>query len=74
MKFKVEVSYKPGVEDPEALTLLKNLNILGYHEISNVSISKVYYFDAGNEEEVKQVADKILSNPVIHSYKVEKLG
>ncbi|KAA8923004.1 phosphoribosylformylglycinamidine synthase subunit PurS [Thermoplasma sp.] len=73
MRFRVEIKYKDGVEDPEAVTILKNFGILGYRSIKNVRTSKVYYIDADDEEDVKQVTNKILANPVIQTYTIEKV-
>ncbi len=74
MLFRIEVSYKKGVEDPEALAIQKNIKILGYESVKDTRVSKVYYFDATDEKEVQEIADKILANPVINDYKVEKIG
>ncbi len=74
MLFRIEVSYKKGVEDPEALAIQKNIRILGYRSVRDTKVSKVYYFDAADENEVQEIADKILANPVINDYKVEKIS
>ncbi|PYB68096.1 phosphoribosylformylglycinamidine synthase, purS protein [Thermoplasma sp. Kam2015] len=70
MKFRVEIRYKEGVEDPEAVTILKNFNILGYKGIKDIKTSKVYYIEATDESEVYEVTKKILANPVIHTYSI----
>lgn len=74
-KIKVEVSYLPGVEDPEAITLTKNLRVLGYKTVKSVKISKVYEFDlAGREgrEQVHEIAKKLLCNEVIQDFHVKE--
>ncbi|MCY0851777.1 phosphoribosylformylglycinamidine synthase subunit PurS [Thermoplasma acidophilum] len=73
MKFRVEIRYKEGVEDPEAVTILKNFNILGYKGIRDVRTSKVYYIDADDRDEVSEITSKILANPVIHTYTIEAI-
>ncbi|MGC8609262.1 MAG: phosphoribosylformylglycinamidine synthase subunit PurS [Thermoplasmata archaeon] len=71
MLFRIEISYKKGVEDPEALAIQRNIKILGYETIRDVRISKVYYFDAENEDEIEEITKKILANPVINDYTIE---
>ncbi len=72
---RVEVTYKRGVEDPEAITVEKNLRILGYDSIKKVNISKIYEINLGDtkrdaEDLVMEISEKILSNPVIQSYRI----
>ncbi len=73
MKFRIEIRYKEGVEDPEAVTILKNFNILGYKGIKDVKTSKVYYIDADDRDEVSEITSKILANPVIQTYTIEAI-
>ncbi|MHB1439120.1 MAG: phosphoribosylformylglycinamidine synthase subunit PurS [Cuniculiplasma sp.] len=79
VKIRLEISYLPGVEDPEATTLHHNLGILGYYSIESVSMLKVYEMEFSEDEETaksmaKIVAESILINPVINSYKLIVLG
>ncbi|MEM0158683.1 MAG: phosphoribosylformylglycinamidine synthase subunit PurS [Thermoplasmataceae archaeon] len=70
---RVTVRYHDGVEDPEALTILKNLSDLGYSDIENVRILKVYELKInGTKQKAKKVAkeisETILTNSVIQEY------
>ncbi len=71
---RVEVTYRKGVEDPEAITITRNMKILGYSSIGNISISKTYEITIDGSEDaekvVREISEKILSNPVIQSYKI----
>lgn len=71
---RVEVTYRKGVEDPEAITITRNMKILGYSSIRSISISKTYEItiDGSGDAEniVREISEKILSNPVIQSYKI----
>ena len=49
MKIKVEVSFLPGVEGPEAVTLTRNLRVPGYELVRSVKISRMYEFDLAND-------------------------
>lgn len=73
----VEIKFLPGVEDPEALTIQKNLKLLGYSGIKSVRTSKTYQFDidvgdADPRETVKEISEKLLANPVIQSYTIRE--
>lgn len=76
--FRVEVRYLPGVEDPEALTVKRNLKILGYDSVSGVNMARIYDLTFENEKDaeiqVEKLARDILSNPVINSYTITKTG
>ncbi len=79
VKIRLEISYLPGVEDPEATTLHHNLGILGYYSVDSVSMIKVYEMEFAEEEEkakamASNIAESILINPVINSYKLIVLG
>lgn len=74
----IKVEYLPGVEDPEALTILKNLNILGYGSVKSVETSKSYELNIdGSASEARKiaedVAEKILTNPVIQKCSIRVL-
>ena len=75
---RVKVEYLPGVEDPEALTILKNLNILGYESIKSVRTTKSYEFNIDSDvnrsnKMAEEIAGSILTNPVIHKYSIRVL-
>jgi len=72
----VVVSLKKGVADPEGANTLKALKLLGFENVRDVRYSKMFTLsiDAAAPEEAESVArevgDKLLANPVIHSYSV----
>ncbi|MGP6207144.1 phosphoribosylformylglycinamidine synthase subunit PurS [Cuniculiplasma sp. SKW3] len=79
VKIRIEVGYLDGVEDPESSTLFHNLGILGYDDVENVKILKTYELQFDGDEEsakamAKAIAENLLINPVINSYKVVVLG
>lgn len=72
---RVDVEYLQGVEDPEALTILKNLNVLGYKNVKSVRTVKSYEFSMDGTETdslraADEIASKILTNPVIQKYTI----
>ena len=77
MKARVEVFLKPGVLDVQGKAIEAALHGLGFPGASDVRVGRVITFDlasadkAAAEAEVKAMADKLLANQVIESYKVE---
>ena len=77
MKTKVFVTLKPSVFDPQGKTIVDALRSMGYTAVQDVRQGKYFELDveAGSTDEarsmVAEVAEKLLANPVIESYRVE---
>ncbi len=77
MKARVFVTLKPSVFDPQGRTIVEALHSMGYAGVGDVRQGKYFELDvkAGNADEaralVSEVADKLLANPVIESYRIE---
>ena len=77
MRARVFVTLKPSVFDPQGKTITDALHSLGYADVQDVRQGKYFDLDvnAQNAEHAKrlaaEVADKLLANPVIESYRVE---
>ena len=79
MKAKVFVTLKQSVFDPQGRTIVEALHSLGYQGVADVRQGKYFELDVDetSPERVRtlaaEVADKVLANPVIESYRVEVL-
>jgi len=77
-KINVEVRLKKGVHDPQGETIKRALENLGYSGIKSINTGKVFTIklEAETEEQALQAAriyaDKLLANPVIEEFTVEK--
>jgi phosphoribosylformylglycinamidine synthase len=72
-KYKVEVTYKPGVLDPEGNSTLDALKTLGFN-VSGVKSLKAYIIECNcDEKKIEEMCKKLLSNPIIHNYSIQKL-
>ena len=77
MKARVFVTLKPSVFDPQGQTIADALHSMGYTAVGDVRQGK--YFELEVQEKsadsaralASEVADKLLANPVIESYRVE---
>ena len=79
MKARVYVTLKPSVFDPQGSVVAHALTSLGYDDVTDVRQGKFFEVElvAGDAAtamaRVTEMADKLLANPVIESYRVEIL-
>jgi len=77
MKIAINVHLKKGVLDPQGKAVLHALHTLGFNEVQDVRVGKqiLMEIDTDNKEEAiqktKEMADKLLANPVIENYEIE---
>jgi phosphoribosylformylglycinamidine synthase len=74
---KVKIGLKKGVSDPEGANTLKALHLLGFENVKEAKTIRTIdlLIDGKNVDEVKKQVEKmcqrLLTNPVIHSYEIE---
>ena len=74
---KVYIQYRPTVSDPQGQTIRGGLHQLGFESVSSVRAGKYMEItlDADSEsaagEQVRDMCDKLLANPVIEDYRFE---
>lgn len=76
MKARVFVTLKPSVFDPQGRTIAEALHSLGYGAVGDVRQGKYFELelaaDAVEADRLaREVADRVLANPVIESYRIE---
>ena len=77
MKARVFVTLKPAVFDPQGQTIADALHAMGYKGIKDVRQGKYFELDieANSLDQAQavaaEVADKLLANTVIESFRVE---
>ena len=76
MIYRIYISYKEGILDPEAEALKKTISNMGFKSMKNLSKGK--YFDIeiidSNKglDEIRKISEDLLSNPVIENFKIIK--
>ena len=76
MKARIEISFRPGVLDPEAVAIERALGGMGFTGISGVRKAKVIELELAAadrpaaEVEVKAMCERLLANPVIETYRI----
>ncbi len=78
-KVRVLVTLKEGLLDAQGRTVQDALHAMGYPSVDNVRIGKVIEMDVSDtdrpvEEQVKEMCDRLLANPVVELYTIEVLG
>jgi phosphoribosylformylglycinamidine synthase subunit PurS len=74
---EVVVTLKPVVNDPQGLVVRSGLHQLGFNGVGDVRVGKYIELtvDAVDEavarEQVTQMCEKLLRNPVIEDYRIE---
>jgi len=77
MKARVFVTLKPSVFDPQGRTIVDALKSLGYGAVSDVRQGKYFELELAvpssdaAEKLAAEVAGRVLSNPVIESFRIE---
>jgi phosphoribosylformylglycinamidine synthase len=77
IKARVYVTLKKSVFDPQGQTIADALHSLGYAGVGDVRQGKFFELelDSNSPDQARalasEVADKVLANPVIESYRVE---
>jgi len=77
VKTRVFVTLKPSVFDPQGRTIVEALGLMGYAAVRDVRQGKYFELDVDADSEdgarmlATEVADKLLANPVIESYRIE---
>ena len=77
MRARVFVTLKPSVFDPQGRTIADALHSLGYGAVEDVRQGKYFELELAADSSEKartlaaEVADKLLANPVIESYRIE---
>jgi phosphoribosylformylglycinamidine synthase PurS subunit len=80
VKVRVFVTLKPSVFDPQGRAIAEALHSLGYDRTADVRQGKYFLLDlnvetaAEAEKMASEIADRVLANPVIESFKVDVDG
>jgi len=77
MKVRVFVTLKPSVFDPQGRAIVDALHSMGYAGVGDVRQGKYFELDVdattadGATSLASEIADRMLANPVIESYRLE---
>ncbi|GFO52240.1 phosphoribosylformylglycinamidine synthase subunit PurS [Lactococcus garvieae] len=75
-KVEVYVTYKKSILDPQGQAIKAATQKLGYSEIQDIRVGKYFEIEVEGERQmavkkVEEIAEKLLANPNMETYKVE---
>jgi phosphoribosylformylglycinamidine synthase PurS subunit len=78
-KAVVYVRLKPGVLDPQGVTIQKALAQMGYDEFTSVRSGRFFELEISDQAadldaRIDEVCSRLLANPVIEDFKVERVA
>jgi phosphoribosylformylglycinamidine synthase len=79
VKATVTVELKPAVLDPQGKAIQHSLEALGFAGVEDVRVGKLFRItikDDGSprekiEEQIEQMSQKLLANPIVETYRVD---
>jgi len=75
----VHVTLKPDVLDPQGVAIQRACSTLGYESVREVRQGKLFDIELDTPDEASarallgELCEKLLANPVIEDYRIEKL-
>jgi phosphoribosylformylglycinamidine synthase len=78
MKFRVSITRKAGLSDPEGVATQRALLDLGYGDVADVHFGRIITLDVDTDDpaaaraEVTEMCERLLANPVIEDYTIEE--
>ena len=79
MRFRVQITRRDGIADPEGTTTAHALRELGYTEVTAVHFGRDLLVDVeaegeeGAHKRVTEMCERLLANPVIEDFTVERV-
>ena len=78
MKYRIFISFREGILDPESEAIKKTIKNVGFKDILKISRGKYFDIEFKNskKEEINVIEDisrEVLSNPIIENFKIKKI-
>jgi phosphoribosylformylglycinamidine synthase len=70
LKARVLIRPKEGILDPQGQTVERALPALGFDGVSDVRIGRLVELEVPDLDEVEQMCEKLLANPLVEDYEV----
>ena len=70
MRARVLIRPKEGILDPQGQTVERALPALGFEGVSDVRIGRLVELEVPDLDEVEQMCEKLLANPLVEDYEV----
>ena len=73
MKVRVLIRPKEGILDPQGQAVERALPALGYEGVSNVHVGRLVELEVPDGANVEEMCERLLANPLIESYEVQRI-
>ena len=79
MRFRVNITRKEGLSDPEGVETARALADLGYAEVGEVHFGRIITLELSGDDaatataRITEMCERLLANPVIEDYTIEVL-
>jgi phosphoribosylformylglycinamidine synthase PurS subunit len=70
MRARVLVRPKEGILDPQGQAVERALPALGFSGVSNVHVGRLIELDVEDAEQLPEMCERLLSNPLIEDYEI----
>jgi len=80
VKLRVSINRKEGLSDPEGVETARALADLGYDAVGEVHFGRIIVLEVAGDDrgaaidQVTEMCERLLANPVIEDYAVEVIG
>ncbi len=72
MKARVLIRPKEGILDPQGQAVERALPALGFDGVSGVRVGRMVEFEVEDPARVGDMCERLLANPLIEDYEVER--
>jgi phosphoribosylformylglycinamidine synthase subunit PurS len=70
MRVRVLIRPKRGILDPQGQAVERALPALGFEGVGNVHVGRLIELDVDDPEQVGEMCERLLANPLIEDYEV----
>jgi phosphoribosylformylglycinamidine synthase len=65
---------KAGILDPQGEVVQRALPALGFTGVANVHVGRLVELDVEDPDQLQEMCEKLLANPLVEDYEVQLLG
>jgi phosphoribosylformylglycinamidine synthase subunit PurS len=70
VRVQVLIRPKEGILDPQGQAVEQALHALGFEGARNVHVGRLIELDVDNPQQVPEMCERLLSNPLIEDYEI----
>ncbi len=73
MRARILVRPKEGILDPQGQAVERALPALGFEGVANVHVGRLIELDVEDPEQLPEMCERLLANPLIESFEVQEV-